>query len=317
VLDAEPINPTSDIFSPHGDAVTSVGSQEDLLGVFKSPTSVTSVAELKSLASKDSFSLAWQSVAVEAGFMLDACHDLLVDSADFQRLQLYRAALHDSKRSTYDHTQKCATELIYLKQTDRVVQLLLETDPDNDQYYSDALRACLAATIRSSGASQSTIKLVATNLIASGHLSAGVELLCLIDKGLDACRYLQSYEEWELAAGLAKATLSERDCAEVFMRWADHLLSSTVNRKSQAVLIYLTFGLFHKALETLYSMRQFHLAAMFAEACLEFNMLSKSSDLNIQHIVCGVYLVCLNHSCVFSILSTVGCHSLIKQTFPS
>lgn len=31
-------------------------------------------------------------------------------------------------------------------------------------------RACLVATIRSSGASQSTIKLVATNLIASGKL---------------------------------------------------------------------------------------------------------------------------------------------------
>ena len=33
------------------------------------------------------------------------------------------------------------------------------------------LRACLVASIRSSGASQSTIKLVATNLIASGKLS--------------------------------------------------------------------------------------------------------------------------------------------------
>lgn len=32
-------------------------------------------------------------------------------------------------------------------------------------------RACLVATIRSSGASQSTIKLVATNLIASGKLT--------------------------------------------------------------------------------------------------------------------------------------------------
>lgn len=82
------------------------------------------------------------------------------------------------------------------------------------------------ATIRSSGASQSTIKLVATNLIANGRLSGnwhpsfiggdalsicclcvdveGVQLLCLIDKGLDACRYLQSYDEWDQAAWLAK-----------------------------------------------------------------------------------------------------------------
>ena len=39
-------------------------------------------------------------------------------------------------------------------------------------------RACLVATIRSSGASQSTIKLVATNLIASGKLAG--ELLMVL-----------------------------------------------------------------------------------------------------------------------------------------
>ena len=32
----------------------------------------------------------------------------------------------------------------------------------------------------------------------------GVQLLCLIDKGLDACRYLQTYGEWDRAAWLAK-----------------------------------------------------------------------------------------------------------------
>ena len=32
----------------------------------------------------------------------------------------------------------------------------------------------------------------------------GVQLLCLIDKGLDACRYLQAYGHWETAAWLAK-----------------------------------------------------------------------------------------------------------------
>lgn len=58
-----------------------------------------------------------------------------------------------------------------LGQADRAVQLLLETDAGADGYYVDCLRACLVASIRSSGASQSTIKLVATNLIANGKLS--------------------------------------------------------------------------------------------------------------------------------------------------
>jgi len=66
--------------------------------------------------------------------------------------------------------------------------MLLETDPSNANYITDLLkycvfcvsfvsvesdhhnRACLAATIRSSGASQSTIKVVATNLIANSRL---------------------------------------------------------------------------------------------------------------------------------------------------
>ena len=79
--------------------------------------------------------------------------------------------LHDAKRATPEHTQKCAESLLLLGQTDRAVQLLLETDADSQGHYVDSLRACLVASIRSSGASQSTIKLVATNLIASGKLS--------------------------------------------------------------------------------------------------------------------------------------------------
>ena len=76
-------------------------------------------------------------------------------------------------------------------------------------------RACLVASIRSSGASQSTIKLVATNLIANGKLSEGVQQLCLIDKGLDACRYLQTYGEWYQAAWLAKVS-SKVQCGAGF-----------------------------------------------------------------------------------------------------
>ena len=34
--------------------------------------------------------------------------------------------------------------------------------------------------------------------------SEGVQLLVLIDKGLDACRYLQDYGQWDQAAWLAK-----------------------------------------------------------------------------------------------------------------
>ena len=58
-----------------------------------------------------------------------------------------------------------------LPQFDRAVQLYLETEADTDTYYLDSILACLVATVKSTGASQSTIKLVATSLIANNKLS--------------------------------------------------------------------------------------------------------------------------------------------------
>lgn len=209
---------------------------------------------------------------------LERCYDTVCDSHSFQKYELDRVALHDSKRATYEHTKKCAENYIMLGQTDRAVQLLLETEPDNDSYYTDSLRACLVASIRSSGVSQSTIKLVATNLIANGKLAEGVQLLCLIDKGMDACRYLQTYGAWDQAVWLAKATLQYSDCCEVMKRWTDHLCSTNVNQKSKAVLVMLSLGQFTKVLEMLYGARQFNRAACFADACSEFGLLESNKD---------------------------------------
>lgn len=209
---------------------------------------------------------------------LESYFDTICDNASYQKYQLDRIALHDSKRATYEHTKKCAENYVMLGQTDRAVQLLLETEPDNDVYYTDCLRACLVASIRFSGASQSTIKLVATNLIANGKLAEGIQLLCLINKGLDACRYLQTYSEWDQAVWLAKSTLNYSDCAEVMKRWVDHLCSPHVNQKSKAVLVQLSLGQFTKVLEMLYGMRQFNRAACFAEACTQFGLLDSSEE---------------------------------------
>ncbi|KAL5022239.1 hypothetical protein ScPMuIL_001394 [Solemya velum] len=219
---------------------------------------------------------------------LERCYDILCDSSSFQKYQLDRVSLHDSKRATYDHTKKCAENYIMLGQTDRAVQLLLETEPDNDSYHIDCLRACLVASIRSSGASQSTIKLVATNLIANGKLSEGVQLLCLIEKSLDACRYLQTYGAWDQAVWLAKATLNYADCCEVMKRWVDYLCGTQVNQKSKAVLVMLSLGHFVKVVEMLYSMRQFSRAACFIQSCREFGVMDKNEENN--SLIEAVYL---------------------------
>uniref|UniRef100_A0A8C5HBN7 WD repeat-containing protein 11 n=1 Tax=Gouania willdenowi TaxID=441366 RepID=A0A8C5HBN7_GOUWI len=200
---------------------------------------------------------------------LDICHDTLCESSSFQKFQLDRVRLQEVKRSSYEHTKKCADQLLLLGQTDRAVQLLLETCADNPSYYCDSLKACLVTTITSSGPSQSTIKLVATNMIANGKLAEGVQLLCLIDKAADACRYLQTYGEWNRAAWLAKVLLSPAEGSDVLKRWAEHLCSPQVNQKSKAILVLLSLGCFYKVGEMLHSMRYFDRAALFIEACLK------------------------------------------------
>ncbi|KFV74400.1 WD repeat-containing protein 11, partial [Struthio camelus australis] len=212
---------------------------------------------------------------------LDICYDVLCENYYFQKFQLERVNLQEVKRSTYDHTKKCADQLLLLGQTDRAVQLLLETSSENAHYYCDSLKACLVTTVTSSGPSQSTIKLVATNMIANGKLAEGVQLLCLIDKAADACRYLQTYGEWNRAAWLAKVRLNSEECADVLKRWVDHLCSPQVNQKSKAILVLLSLGCFTKVAEMLHSMRYFDRAALFVEACLKYGAFEVNDDTNI------------------------------------
>ncbi|XP_057197322.1 WD repeat-containing protein 11, partial [Triplophysa rosa] len=209
---------------------------------------------------------------------LDICHDTLCEGYFFQRFQLERVHLQEVKRSSYEHTKKCADQLLLLGQTDRAVQLLLETSADNPSYYCDSLKACLVTTITSSGPSQSTIKLVATNMIANGKLAEGVQLLCLIDKAVDACRYLQTYGEWNRAAWLAKVRLNPTESSDVLKRWAEHLCSPQVNQKSKAILVLLSLGCFHKVGEMLHSMRYFDRSALFIKACLRYEVMEANDD---------------------------------------
>lgn len=211
---------------------------------------------------------------------LDICHDILCESSYFQKFQLDRVHLQEVKRSSYEHTKKCADQLLLLGQTDRAVQLLLETSADNPSYYCDSLKACLVTTITSSGPSQSTIKLVATNMIANGKLAEGVQLLCLIDKAADACRYLQTYGEWNRASWLAKVRLNSAESSDVLKRWAEHLCSPQVNQKSKAILVLLSLGCFYKVGEMLHSMRYFDRAALFFEACLKYGVMEANDTSN-------------------------------------
>uniref|UniRef100_A0A8C4QUC4 WD repeat domain 11 n=1 Tax=Eptatretus burgeri TaxID=7764 RepID=A0A8C4QUC4_EPTBU len=209
---------------------------------------------------------------------LDTCYDVLCENSFYQKWQLERAGLQESKRTTYTHTRQCADKLLLLGQMDRAVQLLLETGADSPGYYCDSLKACLVTTLPASGPSQSTIKLVATNMIASGKLEEGVQLLCLINKAADACRYLQTYGHWNQAVWLAKVRLIEVERADVLRRWAEQLCSSSVNQKPRALLVLLSLGAFDRVVTALHGMRYFDRAAQFLDCCLKHGTLEVNSS---------------------------------------
>ncbi|KAL1122656.1 hypothetical protein AAG570_002983 [Ranatra chinensis] len=218
---------------------------------------------------------------------LDTCYDYLMDPYSYQRLQLERVNLHEWKRGDYRHTQRVVERLILLGEMDRAVQLLLETDIDNPNYYTDAIKACLVATIQQTGAAQSTIKLVATNLIANGKIWEGVQLLCLIGKGLDACRYLVSYGMWEPAVWLAKSILPPNETLEVMKKFCDHLVS--IGERFGAIMVLISQCQFEKALEMLYSQHQYLTGALFLMACQHYKI-----DVNHILLICGIEK-CLNN----------------------
>ncbi|GIY84420.1 WD repeat-containing protein 11 [Caerostris darwini] len=209
---------------------------------------------------------------------LDTAYDFICDNDVYKKLQLDRVRLHLSKRTTYTQTQQSAERLLLLGQTDQAVQLLLETESENDNFYEDCLRACLIATVQSSGTSQSIIKLVSTNLIASGRISEGVQLLCLIEKASDGCRYLQGAGRWDEAVWLAKATLPVKESQEILKRWVDYLCSPLVDQKNKAILSLLSMHEFWKVIKLLYSSHMLERAALLLQSCLEFGSLIKTPE---------------------------------------
>uniref|UniRef100_A0A672NHH3 WD repeat-containing protein 11 n=1 Tax=Sinocyclocheilus grahami TaxID=75366 RepID=A0A672NHH3_SINGR len=192
---------------------------------------------------------------------LDICHDILCESSFFQRFQLERVRLQEVKRSSYEHTKKCADQLLLLGQH------TLQIFP-----YCTSVKLCFGVYV--------SLYQAAHKLFAGLHLCLleGVQLLCLIDKAADACRYLQTYGEWNRAAWLAKVRLSPAESSDVLKRWAEHLCSPQVNQKSKAILVLLSLGCFHKVGEMLHSMRYFDRAALFIEACLKYGGLTEDAE---------------------------------------
>lgn len=218
---------------------------------------------------------------------LETTYHHLCDAATYKHHELERLAIHESKNLEGAQRATLGRCLAVIGERDRAVRLLLDADASNQHFYTDCLRACLLAATHHSTQAQSTIKLVATNLIAAGNIWEGVELLCLIGKAGDACRYLQSYGHWEQSVWLAKCALPLQESVDILKRWAHHLINS--GNKDQGVCALLSVGSVTASLEQLVQQHYHQRAALLLAAVQHLQALpnpqqhhTSSSSMTIQ-----------------------------------
>ena len=209
---------------------------------------------------------------------LDPRFDVLCDNQRYSHLQTERLNLHETRcTATSGLKRQVINQLLCLGSDDKAVQLLLDSEPSDPSYYEDNLRACLVASTAHQGDEpNSTMKLVATNLIAEGKLWEGVELLCLIDKAYDACQYLQSSNEWIASLWLAKCRLQDDEkFRKIVGKFCDHYINSGL--RQDAVLIQLSIGDYIGVLDSLLQGKMIVLAAQFLALVQESKLLPDTS----------------------------------------
>ncbi len=205
-------------------------------------------------------------------------YELLLDCQTFEQLQLERTIRRDIKcTSSTNSLSFCIDSYIALKQIDRAVQLLLDTDPNDDIYALNSIKACLISSMQkqSTDASRNTvIKLVATNLIANGKVDEGAQLLCIIDLCSEACRYLQDHNQWERSVWLAKLRLksNSNEYLDVIKRWSEHVRLNSPTSKMNSALILISSGQFRRAIEILHSQGATELAIRLFACCKQFGI---------------------------------------------
>jgi hypothetical protein len=169
---------------------------------------------------------------------------------------------------------------LLLGQREKSVELLLQTPTDNPNFHMDSLKAAIVSASISTEAFKNTMKLIGTNLIANNNIDEGIQMLCLIGKSFDACRYLQSYDRWTDSIWLAKIALPEEECSDIMRRWAKFLSQS--DQKFKAAHILASLGDFHGVLQLLYESHQSDIGVPFASACIENGLLSWENDSPIE-----------------------------------
>lgn len=84
-------------------------------------------------------------------------------------------------------------------------------------------------------------------------------------KHSEACKYIESSNEWHKAILLCKTALSEKNAEETLNRYAQYLVSKKCI--IQAALVYIYIGKFERAAEALFGARLRHLSYLLLVFC--------------------------------------------------
>lgn len=204
-------------------------------------------------------------------------YDLLLDCQTYEQIQLERTIRRDIKCSSSSSLSFCIDSYIALRQIDRAVQLLLDTDPSDETYALNSIKACLISSMQKQPteiAKNTVTKLVATNLIANGKVDEGVQLLCTIDLCTEACRYLQDHNQWERSIWLAKLRLksNSNEYIEVIKRWSEQVRVNSPTSKMNAAMILISAGQFRRGIEILHQQGATELAIRLFICCKQFGI---------------------------------------------
>ena len=238
----------------------------------------------------------------KANYRVDTFFENFLRNDYFKEMQRDKIAIYELKRTRQEHNEICNELHLYLGNDQRTVQLLLETETNlKNLYLKDSLKACLISLIlqsekNSTNLSHPVIKLVATNLIANESQDEGIQLLFIIGKIIDACRYLQSNNSWKKSLFLSKVmfceilflillllifnfvfcqtNLSKEEFIDVNSRWPDYL--STCKKDKDKLFALISLEMHEKVVSYLMDHNEFKFASLYCDICIEFNLIDNT-----------------------------------------
>lgn len=252
------------------------------------------------------------------GYRVDTFFENFVENEYFKEMQRDKIAIYELKRTRQEHNEICNELHLYLGNDQRTVQLLLETETSlKNLYLKDSLKACLISLLlqsekNSTNLSHPVIKLVATNLIANESTDEGIQLLFIIGKIIDACRYLQSNNSWKKSLFLSKVrdlnffriliiskrlslidfvslicflffyppyyppqtNLAKDEFIDVNSRWPDYL--SACKKDKDKLFALVSLEMHEKVINYLMDRNEFKFASLYCDICIEQRLVDRS-----------------------------------------